>query len=398
MAKIIPRYIRKEVLPPLALSLSVFTLVLFMQNALELSNLIISRGVAPTQVAKIILYTLPSILWLTIPMAVLTANLTALGRLSADNEVIAMNSLGIGLGNFVRPVFQVGVVLFIVTFLIGAFVVPWGRSSLNLLIYRIFRENATAGIEAKVFNDTFSDLVIYTNKVDPKKNTLHDIMIADYRSDPPETIYARTGIIRSAKKTLSHSLTLIDGSVHQYDAKNGRYRLISFQQYQLSLTTNVSPIVYSLSLSEKNPKEMRLSELRELSKTAPPAEATVFQLHYYERFALPFSCVIFGLLAVPLGIRFRRSGKLIGFSWSLLIVFLYYLILGAGRHFASESLFPPILAAWLPNIAFGATGLYLLMNVSRKIPTEGGGLYGIQKLRERFRRQRQLSRGGTGPR
>ncbi len=386
MRRILPRYIRKEILPPFALSLCVFTLVLFMQNALELSNLIITKGVAPSNIARIVLYTLPPTLWLTLPISFLTASLTALSRLSSDNEVIAMNSLGIGLGSFLRPVMTLGVLLFLLTFAVGALAIPWGRTSLNQLVYRIFQESATAGIEPKVFNDTFSDLVIFADDVERGKNILRNVLITDYRGELPETIYAQSGIIHSNPDSLTHSLTLHNGAVHQYNARKGQYRLIHFQEYQLSLVTDVAPVVYSMSLGEKTYHEMTLAELRKAAQEGEPVKARSFQLHYYEKFALPFSCIIFGLVALPFGTRFQRSGKMIGFSWSLVIVFCYYLLLGAGRHFGTENLLPPLLAIWLPNLVFGLIGIYALFRASREIPQDRGFLDGTYGLRHAFRR------------
>ncbi|NOY53273.1 MAG: LPS export ABC transporter permease LptF [Deltaproteobacteria bacterium] len=374
MKRILPRYIQKEILPPFVLSLGIFTLVLFMQNALELSNLIITKGVALSNIARIVLYTLPPTLWFTLPISFLTANLTALSRLSADNEVVAMNSLGIGMGSFVRPVMTLGILLFCLTFAVGALAVPWGRISLNQLVYRIFQESATAGIEPRVFNDSFTDLVIFADGVDREKDQLQHVLITDYRGALPETIYAQSGIIHSNPGKLTHTLTLHNGAVHQYDARKGRYRLIHFEEYQLSLVTDVAPVVYSMSLGEKTYHEMSLAELRQASRAGNPAERRDFQLHYYEKFALPFSCIIFGLVALPFGTRFRRSGKMIGFSWSLVIVFGYYLLLGAGRHFETTNMLSPMIAVWLPNVVFGGIGITALIRTSRRIPEDRGFL------------------------
>ncbi len=386
MTKILPRYIRKEILPPFVLSLCVFTLVLFMQNALELSNLIITKGVAPSNIARIILYTLPPTLWLTLPISFLTANLTALSRFSSDNEVVAMNSLGIGMGNFLRPVMTLGFLLFLITFAVGALAIPWGRTSLNQLVYRIFQESATAGIEPRVFNDTFSDLVIFAEDVERRKNILRNVLITDYRGELPETIYAQTGVIHSNPDSLTHTLTLQNGAVHQYNVLKGRYRLIHFEEYQLSLVTDVAPVVYSMSLTEKTYHEMSLAELRRASQVGESEKTRSFQFHYYEKFALPFSCIIFGLVALPLGTRFHRSGKMVGFSWSLVIVFCYYLLLGAGRHFGTENLLPAMLAVWLPNLVFGLAGTYALFQASRKIPEDRGFLDGTYGLWHTFQR------------
>ena len=368
MTRIIQTYIRNEILPPFLLALSVFTLLLLMQSALDLSNMIIAKGVELHYIAKMILYSLPSMLWIAIPMAFLMASLTAMGRLSADSEVIAMHSLGMGMGHFVKPVFKLGITLFIFTFLIGAFAVPWATSSANQLLFRLLREHATAGITTKTFNDQFTDLVLYAEDVSKDGRTVNQLMISDYRGEHPEMILADAGEIQTDPETLSNTLNLSNGSIHQYNARENRYRLIHFDQYKLSLTTDRESEKQRTLLTEKKPADMSPSELKEASRRAAPGKGAQYLVHYYEKTALPFSCIIFGLFSIPLGIRFKRSGKVIGFAWSLIIIFLYYIILGLGRNFGSEGLIPPVIAAWLPNGVFGILSLFFLAQTSRKIP------------------------------
>lgn len=385
MPRIIQRYIRNEIIASFTLSISVFTLVLFMQNALDLSDMIITRNVKLTNLLLIVLYTLPSLLWLSIPMAFLMASLTGIGRLSMDNEVIAMHSLGIGTMSFLRPVLILGCILFALSFSIGSVGVPWGRSSMNHLIYRILQESATAGIQANTFNDRFTELVIYAGGVNPGESSLQKVIIADYRGDFPETITALNGTIRTNPLTMANTLHLTRGSVHQYDSEQQRYRLIQFQEYIVSLSTDVEASKRLSLMQEKEPAEMTPNELKEAAASEDPSKSRVFRIHYQEKFSLPFSCIVFGILSIPISIRLRKSGSFIGLSWSLLIVFLYYILLGAGRKLGSEGFIHPILAAWLPNTVFGMSGIYFLVNASRKIPAGRGGIdSGLSRIRNKI--------------
>ncbi len=386
MPRTIQKYIRNEILSPFLFSLSVFTLVLFMQNALELSDMIIARGVNVAKLLQIILYMLPSLLWLSIPMAFLMATLIGLGRLSTDNEIIAMHSLGIGRLMFVRPVLTMGFFLFILCFAIGILGIPWGRSSMNQVIFQTLQESATSGIQENIFNDRFKDLVIYSERVNPRTHTLHKVIIADYRGEFPETILAQTGRIHTNPGTLVKTLSLSKGSVHQFNAKEGRYRLIHFREYSLSLSSDVESTKFVLDMSEKNPADMSLAELQTEATSGDPEERRRFQLHYHEKFALPFSCIVFGLFSIPFGIRFKKSSKFIGFFWSLLIIFLYYILLGVGRNIGTEGLIPPGLAAWLPNLTFGLLGSYLLFQSSKRIPKGQGSRRKSIRIKETIQR------------
>ncbi len=393
MPRLIEGYIRREIYPPFFLALFVFTLILFMQSALELSEMIVARGVHAAHLLRLIGYSLPSLLWLAIPMAFLMGTLSAMGRLSADNEIVAMHSVGIGLSSFLRPMVQLGILFFCLTFTVGALAVPWGSDAMRGLILRMFEENTLAGIETKTFNDRFSDLVIYAGQARNDGRVLEQLMIADYRSPLPETILASRGEIESHPTTLEKTFNLIDGSIHQYDPQLSRYRLIHFQHYKLSLRSKSEAAQRHFLRSADKPEGLRLGELKAAAAAADTRKAREWGIHYHERFALPFSCVIFGLFSIPLGIRFKRSGNFIGFTSSLLVVFLYYVLLGAGRKFGSEGLLAPPLAAWLPNVFFGIWSLFLLHRVAHKIPDDSARPgAGAAKHWERFARYIRRSR------
>ena len=87
---ILSRYIFKELLWPFLLALLVFSSVALMTSIIDLMDLIFNKGISPARVLMFIIYLLPSLLIYTVPMSVMLAVLIALGRLSADTEIIAL--------------------------------------------------------------------------------------------------------------------------------------------------------------------------------------------------------------------------------------------------------------------------------------------------------------------
>ncbi|MBI5043522.1 MAG: LptF/LptG family permease, partial [Nitrospirae bacterium] len=102
--KIIDRYIIKEVLPPFILSLFVFTFVLFMNQILKLTDLLINKGISLFVILELIAFILPSFLVLTIPVSTLTASILAFNRLSNDGEITAFKASGVSLYRMILPV------------------------------------------------------------------------------------------------------------------------------------------------------------------------------------------------------------------------------------------------------------------------------------------------------
>src|SRR5919108_3571649 len=104
MGRILFRYICREVVTPFLLGLLIFTLILLTARILKLVELVVNRGVLVWHMVKIFLYATPAFFEVTVPMAFLLALLWGFGRLSADREIIALKSCGIGFYQIALPI------------------------------------------------------------------------------------------------------------------------------------------------------------------------------------------------------------------------------------------------------------------------------------------------------
>ena len=111
MYRLLDRYILRETTGPLVLGLLVFTFLALMQELFQYAEMIIGRNVAAAVALKLLAYSLPHIVVLTIPMAFLFAILIAIGRLAADSELVAMRASGISLWAIYRPILFLSLVL-----------------------------------------------------------------------------------------------------------------------------------------------------------------------------------------------------------------------------------------------------------------------------------------------
>ncbi|MEO7994046.1 MAG: LptF/LptG family permease, partial [bacterium] len=83
------------------------------------------------------------------------------------------------------------------------------------------------------------------------------------------------------------------------------------------------------------------------------------QAKYHLKIAAPFSCIIFVLLAAPLGMNPLRATNTMGFGLSFVMVFVYYLLTTLAVNLASTGQLPIVPLAWMPNVVFALYGLYL---------------------------------------
>ena len=107
--KILAKYITRQTLVTLAMTMGVFTFVLLLARILrQLSDLLVNRAVGLDVIAQFLLLVTPAVLSFSLPMAMLARALLVFGRMSADNEIVAMRASGIGLGRVAAPVILPG--------------------------------------------------------------------------------------------------------------------------------------------------------------------------------------------------------------------------------------------------------------------------------------------------
>ncbi|MCA1594950.1 MAG: LptF/LptG family permease [Chloroflexi bacterium] len=118
--------------------------------------------------------------------------------------------------------------------------------------------------------------------------------------------------------------------------------------------------------TEKKPQEMTAAELstriREDERLSVPAAVILpLRYEYWFRWALPFACMVFAVVSAPLTLRFSRGGSLVGILVSFGVLFFYYDLLVIAEKLAVAGAAPAGVAAWLPNILFGALGIHLIL-------------------------------------
>jgi lipopolysaccharide export system permease protein len=192
------------------------------------------------------------------------------------------------------------------------------------------------------------------------------VLISDERGAERNQIFAADGIMVSDPETQTVTLRLRDGfiltrpelGVEEYETK--------FETYDVNL--DLREALAGSTQREQSAKEMTLGQLHEAiaTKQAAGESAADELVEYHRNFAIPFACVVFGLVAVPLGIQPVRAARSRGFAVSLAIIFVYYMLLSGGQALAEQEIVPAVAGLWLPNVVFGALGVYLFRQAARE--------------------------------
>lgn len=371
MKKVLNRYLAKELFSSFLLGLVGFTLVLITGRILQLTELLVNKGIALFSILKLLALLLPSFLVLTIPMATLLAVLLTFNRLSSDNEITALKASGVSLYQLTPVVLVLSFMAYLAATLLSLYTLPRANHASHSLLYQMASSKAHAGVKERVFNDDFAGLVLYVDRVAPQGLKWEGVFISDSRN-PAEihTIIARDGVVLSEPKLLTVTLKLKNGSIHKLGKQPEAYQKIDFYTYDLNL--DLMPGWKEKQDAEKNPSDMSLSELRQAIQTlrSKNADVKTHQVKVQGKFSIPFACLVFGIMGIPLGIQSRpaRAGKSMGFAISIGILLVYYFLTNAGTSLAERGILPLEVGMWAPNAIFLGLGIYLLIKAAKESP------------------------------
>ena len=385
--RIFTRYILGEVLSHTLLGIVLFTFVLFMPNLVQILELVVQNGASAESVFKLIAFTLPNALTVTIPMSVLVGVLLGLSRMAADSEVTAMRACGFGVFKFVRIVAIVGVLAWDLGLFNSLYLAPKATTAMLQMENSLRDSQATFQVQPRVFYEDFRNAVLYVQDV---RNGNHaavwsHVFLADL-TDP-----------RSTKITTAEQATVVggghhdlrvrlrDGEQHEMPPGNpGTYSISTFTQTDLPIQVN-SASQDTVRIGHSDVPLLAMSN-RELLRHSRQADGRWYQIEMQKRLAYPTACLVLMLIGIPLGLSSRRGGKSMGFVLTIFLVFIYYFLSSTGMALAKQGRLPVVLGVWGANVLFALAGLLLLRQMARgavRFPT----FQLPEKWRKRFGRK-----------
>ena len=368
MRKIIHKYIIKEILGPFLIGIVIFTFILLVSNLIRLTEMIVAKGAGFAEVSKLFLGIIPAFLSLTLPMAFLLGIMIALGRLSSENEISALKSSGIGIGQIYRPIFFLSLIVILLNLGITLFAAPWANYNFRHHLFKLLKNKITLGLKEKVFNHNLGRMVFYANSIRDQGKTIQGILIN--LSDPnlfphPVVISARAGNFQPSPEQFIF-LKLDQGEIQTLSENLENFQSIRFSDLLLKLDLN--RMIPEVASPGKKIKELTLTELRQGIKSFPEnhPDRFLYQTELARRFAIPFSPLAFGIIGLPLGIHSRRRlGRGFGFVITIFLLLFYYLLLHLGEMLGNQG-YP--LAMWLPNLVLILFGIYLYARARFEFP------------------------------
>ena len=359
-------YLLKELSYILLLSLGILTFILVLSRLGKIADLVINKGVGLKDIFFLVAFSIPPYLTFTLPMAFLLSVIVVLGRLSTENEILALKASGVNLKWLLVPIASVGLIITMCGLFNTNYLLPNCSTLFRETLINVIRKGISVDDKEGIFNDNVPGVVIYINKVDTQKRLLTGIVVSDDRDkNIKQTISAETGYVNIDPDTFELYFMLRNGNLHRWEKATDTYRNVHFQDYTFGM--NLSQMIQAPGMTRKLPYEMGRNELKKaLAKTATHNDRYDLLLEIYKKVAVPLSSLAFILLTVPLGVRRKTEGKFSGALYSLLLFVFYYILMAATDSFGKNINAPPNIVTFLPNAIIAALGLYLLRNINRE--------------------------------
>ena len=373
--RILTRYILREVISHALLGGALFTFIIFTRDLGKILEFVVRDSASYSDVARIILYTLPPALTVTIPMAVLVGILLGLSRLAADSEITAMRAAGMGAIDFVRIVSIVSAVALALGLFNSLYLAPRAATGLISLGESLKSSQASFEVQPRVFYEEFKNRVLYIQDVTPAAGAAlwHHVFLADLTepADPHITTADQAVVVNGTPNTPDAQtirLHLINGGQHDTSANDpNQYNITTFNTTDIPIETE-GPEDAHLGRLNTNIEALSLPELWRRANAQAATNGrlpSIYRIEFNKRFSYPFACLVLMLVGVPLGISSKRGGKSTGFVLTIVLVFIYYFLSSVGVAFAQSGKLSPFLGVWGANLIFASAGAILLYQMSR---------------------------------
>lgn len=357
---ILDRYILTQVLEIFIMGIVIFTSIIFASDTFTtLIKQITLYGIPFNIALMIVLLNLPQVIVMAIPMSVLFSTVMTLNRLSLSSEITVMRACGNSLSRIAKPIFVFATVMALFTFVINETIVPVTNSqSKTLAVWALGQKNIPNGKQNFTFKEIKDDNGVKTIKrlffvQKCEDNTLKNVSVVDFSNKRTiQVIQSQSG------KTSPEGWQFNRGAVYTMNKDEKILNTTWFSQSIVDFGMDVKD-----ALTEQEATQYNIIALWKFvennAKKHDKKTHSLFKIELYNKFAFPITTVVLVLLGVPLAITPPRVRYNRGFLFSILIIFLYYLLRTFSISFGETMAITPFLAAWLPNIVLFCLGSYL---------------------------------------
>jgi lipopolysaccharide export system permease protein len=310
-----------------------------------------------------------------VPIGMLLAVLLVLGRMSADNEITAMRSSGLGLARIARPVFALALLGVAAELGINFYLMPRSRIAYHVELEKALRDTAANFFVPRTFMREIPGAIVYFDKKDGKRHDNLWVWLLDRQQRATHIYHAASAEIDFDLEAGVLRVLPLNGTIEARraadpDALAPNNNILQIDGTETALEVPLGDFLGRRGFREK-PEWLTLPQLLArraalaADPEATPADRLKITLTIHNKLTFSLGVLSFVLLAVPLGIRTQRKESSANIGMAMLLVVVYYVMSVAVGWLDKRPDLHPELLIWLPNAVFIAAGLCLLRRVER---------------------------------
>ncbi len=340
---IIDRYIFKQFVPPFIFGVLIFTFSITINRILLLTQMVLNKGVSITAVLKLAGLTMPDFMIITLPISFLLAVLTVFGKMTQDNEIMALKVSGVSILKLTKPTLLFALVPLAISILFSFYMAPRFNFFFRVLAVKEFKKAALSALKRNAFTDKFGKLKIFVKDVNKDKSVLKGIFILNKVRNRPETLIAKSGTIVYNQKQNVLYFYLKNGTIQNQDPNSKNFWVLHFNTYKINIKLK------GLSLPDKNGSVHFMTFLklarRYLSEKSGKKK-NLYLIYLYKKIAIPVAAILFVFIGMPLGMFLEKRSLFLAISYTIIIVVAYYILFTSGFYLSLNNQINPVIGVW----------------------------------------------------
>jgi LPS export ABC transporter permease LptG/LPS export ABC transporter permease LptF len=318
-------------------------------------------------VGEFFIYFTPGMVTLVLPISCLVAAVLAFTMMARSGELTAMMASGLNLRRMTIPVLVVTLLCCAVYFLIQDRVAPRTNQRAQEIKDQILGRRPRSYGAAIGGRWTIGDegRLYHYRIYDPEKQVFQGLHVFTVNRDElrmVDHLYTTTAAWTGSEWKLGEGWqreftigaklkveTFEEGHTEGLDPPD------NFERREQSLTSSATSMADQMSVKQIR---TQIESLRDSGY-----DATRLQVAYFAKFAQPATPLVMVILGLPFAFRVGRRGSLYGIGVALGLVVIYWSVFAVFRALGFETILPPLLAAWAPNVLFTLLGLYLMLYI-----------------------------------
>lgn len=289
------------------------------------------------------------------PLFVFIAVILFTSNLASNSEIIAMKAAGMSFRRLLRPYMLSAFLIAVVTFFLGAYVIPVGNiSRVNFENAYVKKKSTTTADNVQMQVDT--GVVAYITHFDNVTKSGYGFSLDKFVDKKLVSHLTAQNIQYDTLSDRRYSWTIRMYNIRTL--KGRREKISSGEKLDTMIMMEPSDFFYT-----KNQQEtMTLPQLGEFigkQKMRGAPNVNTFEVEYHKRFAMPFAAFILTVIGVSLSSQKRKGGMGISLGIGLALSFAYIMFQTVSATFSTKAGMPAALAAWIPNAVFAVIAFIL---------------------------------------